>query len=203
VIALLVGIVVALAAVALVLEPIVRPPRAAPPDALSFEPEDDPLGRRKDLALAALKEIEFDRATGKLDAADYERMKARYTAEALEAIRDADAAAAPVPREPALARAQVPAGVGADGAAAALADPLEALVAARRKASKGRKFCTECGAELEGTGKFCVECGAGLAGGVMGDGRCVIGDGGEREGPARPRCIQRPFGPSRRTRVHS
>jgi hypothetical protein len=166
VIAILVGILVALAAVALVLEPIVRPPRAAAPDALSFEPEEDPESRRKDMALAALKEIEFDRATGKLDDADYESMKSRYTAEALEAIRDADAAAAPVPREPALARAQVPVGVGAgaDGAdgAAALADPVEALVAARRKASKGRKFCTECGAELEGTGKFCVECGAGM-----------------------------------------
>jgi hypothetical protein len=161
VIALLIGILVALGAVALVLEPIVRPPRAAAPDTLSFEPEDDPLGHRKDLALAALKEIEFDRATGKLDDADYEKMKARYTAEALEAIRAADAAAAPVPQEPALARAQVPAGVGAgaDGAAAA-ADPVEALVAAKRRASKGRKFCTECGAELEGTGKFCVECGA-------------------------------------------
>ena len=143
-IALLVGIVVALAAVALVLEPIARPPRAARPDALSFEPEEDPLGHRKDLALAALKEIEFDRATGKLDDADYERMKARYTAEALEAIRDVDAAVAPVPREP------------------ALADPLEALIAARRKASKGRKFCSECGAELEGTGKFCVGCGASM-----------------------------------------
>ena len=163
-IALLVGIVVALAAVALVLEPIVRPPRAVQPDDLSFEPDDDPLGHRKDLALAALKEIEFDRATGKLDDDDYEKMKTRYTADALEAMRDADAAAAPVPQEPALARAQVPAGVGvgADGSAA-LADPVEALVAARRKASKGRKFCTECGAELEGTGKFCVECGAGMA----------------------------------------
>jgi hypothetical protein len=160
VIALLVGILVALAAVAIVLEPIVRPPRPAQPDALAFESEvDDPLGHRKDLALAALKEIEFDRATGKLDDADYEKMKARYTAEALEAIREADAAAAPVPQEPALARAQVPAGVGADGAAL-LADPVEALVAAKRKASRGRKFCTECGAELEGTGKFCVECGA-------------------------------------------
>lgn len=158
-IALLIGVLVALAAVALVLEPLVRPPRAVDPNALAFEPDEDPLGHRKDLALAALKEIEFDRATGKLDDADYERMKTRYTAEALEAIRDADAAAAPVPREPALARAQVSAGVGVDGSAE-LADPLEALVAARRKASKGRKFCTECGAELEGTGKFCAECGA-------------------------------------------
>jgi len=164
VIALLIGVLVALAAVALVLEPIVRPPRAAQPDALSFEPDEDPLGHRKDLALAALKEIEFDRATGKLDDADYERMKARYTAEALQAIRDVDAAAAPVPREPALARAPVPAGVGAESdGATALADPVEMLVAARRKASKGRKFCTECGAELEGTGKFCVECGARMA----------------------------------------
>jgi hypothetical protein len=161
VIAILVGVLVALAAVALVLEPIVRPPSAAGPDPLSFEPEEDPRSHRKDLALAALKEIEFDRATGKLDDADYASMKARYTAEALEAIRDADAAEAP--REPALARAPVAAGVGAgaDGAAAQ-ADPLEALVAARRQASKGRKFCTECGAELEGTGKFCVECGAGM-----------------------------------------
>ena len=138
--ALIIGVLVALAAVALVLDPLVRP-YAIRPEPPSSEPEDDPLERRKELALAALKEIEFDRATGKLDDADYERMKARYTAEALEAIRAADAAAAPAPVEP------------------APADPVEALIAARRKASKGRKFCTECGAELEGTGRFCVECG--------------------------------------------
>jgi hypothetical protein len=139
VLALIIGVLVALAAVALVLDPLVRP-YAIRPERPPFEPEDDPLEQRKELALAALKEIEFDRATGKLDDADYERMKARYTAEALEAIRAADAAAAPV--EP------------------AMADPVEALIAARRKASKGRKFCTECGSELVGKGKFCVECGA-------------------------------------------
>jgi hypothetical protein len=139
--ALIIGVLVALAAVALVLDPLVRP-YAIRPEPPSSEPEDDPLEQRKELALAALKEIEFDRATGKLDDADYERMKARYTAEALEAIREADAAAAPV--EP------------------AMADPVESLIAARRKASKGRRFCTECGSELEGKGKFCVECGVGM-----------------------------------------
>ena len=157
-IALLIGIVVALGAVALVLDPVLRPGRvrAAAPAA----DEDDPLGHRKDLALAALKEIEFDRATGKLDDADYERMKATYTAEALEAIREVEDAAAPVPQEPALAKRQVPAGVGASAAGAA-ADAAEALIAAKRKAARsGRKFCSECGAEMEGAGKFCVECGA-------------------------------------------
>ncbi|MGD0484413.1 MAG: zinc ribbon domain-containing protein [Gemmatimonadales bacterium] len=159
---LVLGIVVALGAVALVLDPVLRPGRARP-DAAP-EAEDDPKEHRKDLALAALKEIEFDRATGKLDDADYERMKATYTTEALEAIRAADAGAAPVPREPALAKRQVPAGVAAGAGAvdaAADDDPAEALIAAKRQAAKsGRRFCAECGAELEGAGKFCVECGA-------------------------------------------
>ena len=151
--ALIIGVLVALAAVALVLDPLVRP-YAIRPEPPSSEPEDDPLEQRKELALAALKEIEFDRATGKLDDADYERMKAKYTAEALAAIREADAAAAPAPVEPAVA--SVPTGAGAGG------DAVEALVAAKRSARKGRKFCTECGAELEGKGKFCVECGVGM-----------------------------------------
>jgi hypothetical protein len=154
---LVLGILVALGAVALVLDPVLRPGRVRAADA---EPEDDPKEHRKDLALAALKEIEFDRATGKLDDADYERMKATYTAEALEAIRDAEPPAQPVPAEPALAKRPVPAGVGARAAGGA-ADPAEVLIAAKRQAARsGRKFCSECGAELEGAGKFCVECGA-------------------------------------------
>lgn len=158
-VALLVGVLVALAAVALVLEPLIRP-EAIRPEPPVLEEGDDPVQRRKELALAALKEIEFDRATGKLDDADYERMKAKYTGEALEALREADAASAPVPVEPALAVATAGVGAVAAGVVAGGADPVEVLVAAKRKAGKGRKFCTECGAELEGTRKFCVECGA-------------------------------------------
>ncbi len=161
-IALVIGIAVALGAVALVLGPIVWPQRVVRPADAPVEAEDDPREHRKDLALAALKEIEFDRATGKLDEADYERMKAAYTAEALEAIRAADAAAAEpaeVPQEPALAKLRATAGVVA-GHGLPGDDPAEALIAAKRKAAKGgRKFCSACGAELEGAGKFCVECG--------------------------------------------
>jgi hypothetical protein len=43
------------------------------------ELEDTPRGR----ALLALKEIDFDRATGKLSEADYLELKARYSARAL------------------------------------------------------------------------------------------------------------------------
>src|SRR5439155_18632511 len=49
------------------------------------DPEDDMSPQT--VALRALKEIEFDRATGKLSDADYEQLKAKYTAEALAAMR--------------------------------------------------------------------------------------------------------------------
>jgi hypothetical protein len=150
-VAIVIGLVVAIAAVLLVLDPILRPGRAAAP----AEPEEDPVERRKELALAALKEIEFDRATGKLSDADYQTMLARYTKDAVAALREAE----------------VPAGqaaVGGNGhrpeaapvATAAADDPIERLIAEARTASKGRRFCANCGAALEGSGRFCVECGA-------------------------------------------
>ncbi len=52
---------------------------------------------RKRVALAALKDVEYDRAAGKLDDADYREMRGRLEAEALDAVRAVgrDVAAAP------------------------------------------------------------------------------------------------------------
>jgi hypothetical protein len=138
-VSLLAGLILALAAVLLVLEPVIR---TAAPSGSAPEPVRDPALERRDLALAALKEIEFDRATGKLSDADYQVLRERYTAEAVEALRAAD---------------RVLQSATADGTAI---ETVERLIAETRLGFKGRKYCTECGAVLEGSGRFCVECGA-------------------------------------------
>src|SRR5438132_5571762 len=96
------GVLLAVGAVAYVLRPIFRPdltdrelpgnPKGLPHGrgeggrAGEGEDPDDDLSPRA-VALRALKEIEFDRATGKLSDADYDALKAKYAAEALTALR--------------------------------------------------------------------------------------------------------------------
>lgn len=47
---------------------------------------------KKRVALAALKDVEYERAAGKLDEADYREVRARLEREALAAIRRAEGA---------------------------------------------------------------------------------------------------------------
>jgi hypothetical protein len=59
----------------------------------------DPTGMvdadaRRRVALASLKEVEYDRVSGKLDDQDYHRLKAQLEREALAAIAVADAPSA-------------------------------------------------------------------------------------------------------------
>ena len=151
--AILIGLVVAIAAALVVLDPILRPSASASVRPSADDEAEDPRERRKEQALAALKEIEFDRATGKLSDGDYQAMLTRYTKEAVEALREAEApAAAGGNGHSAVAAARSAAGAGDD--------PVERLIAEARQANKGKRFCTSCGAVLEGSGRFCVECGA-------------------------------------------
>ena len=76
----------------LVFEPVLGLPRESPE---LLEPE-APEETRRGSALLALKEIEFDRETGKLSDRDYDMLKARYSAEALTAIAEEDSPAQPV-----------------------------------------------------------------------------------------------------------
>jgi len=109
-----------------------RPRPVEPPD-----PEETVRG----VALTALKEIEFDRETGKLSDSDYTYLKEKYTAAALEALR-----------------AEAP-------------DDIEAMVAARVRVlrsasaptSPGAMVCNTCGPRPEPDAVFCSGCGVRLA----------------------------------------
>lgn len=139
------AVAVAIAALWLVLRPLMRPPGARWAESEPLDPEETPKG----IALAALKEIEFDRETGKLSDADYELLKARYTAAALAALRTEEAAAS---------------------------DDLEAMIAARVRSLRSAPAatpsntsvpaCATCGPRPEPDAVFCSSCGDRLESGV-------------------------------------
>jgi hypothetical protein len=85
-----------------------------------------------ELAIAALREVEFDRATGKLSDADYAVLRERYASEALAVMRTAGT--------------NVPI---AD-------DPAEAAVRAYRSA---HATCGKCGIRPETDAIYCSNCG--------------------------------------------
>src|SRR5216117_962074 len=87
---LIFGILLAAGATYFVLLPILRPPVESPGGEAAGDEGDDPADDMspQTVALRALKEIEFDRATGKLSDSDFEQLKAKYTHEALAAMRE-------------------------------------------------------------------------------------------------------------------
>ena len=103
-----------------------------------------------DGAVAALREIEFDRETGKLSDSDYAELKTRYTREALAELRAADARDA----------AAVPVVIAALSAADA-ADPVEAAI---RRARENQRSCGVCGPRPEPDATYCSSCGLYLPG---------------------------------------
>ena len=103
-----------------------------------------------DGAVAALREIEFDRETGKLSDSDYAELKTRYTREALAELRAADA------RDAASAPVAVVALSPADAA-----DPVEAAI---RRARENQRSFGVCGPRPEPDATYCSSCGRYLPG---------------------------------------
>ena len=150
---LIVGILLAAGATYYVLLPVLRP---APPvpggqtEALTDDGEDpDDDMSPQTVALRALKEIEFDRATGKLSDTDYEQLKAKYTGEALAAMRGD---AGRVMGEAATTRAPRP--------ASPVARPSCPTHGPRPE--PGALFCSECGRRLGSAPGYCARCGTAL-----------------------------------------
>ena len=142
--ALLIGAALAVAALIYVLLPLfdtTAPGRARGPAQPAASPES---------AIDALREIEFDRATGKLSDSDYSSLKAEYTRTALVEMRA---------REPAgpVVVAPVDGAPNVDEAA----DPAEAAVLRYRAV---RRSCEACGPRPEPDPAFCSSCGTYLKG---------------------------------------
>jgi hypothetical protein len=87
--ALIVGTILALSALSFVLYPLLMGEGAGDSRAV-FSPA--ATGADRNQAIDALREIEFDRETGKLSDTDYDSLKASYTQRALTAMRSAGSA---------------------------------------------------------------------------------------------------------------
>ena len=132
--ALIIGTLLAVGALAFVLYPLFAGVMAPPyrPSTTSTQA----ANAAEQEAVVALREIEFDRATGKLSDSDYGELKTRYTEHALAAMRGGAT-------EP------------------ADADPVEAAVRAYRLRLKE---CASCGPRPEPDAVFCSNCGKYLPG---------------------------------------
>ena len=147
---LLTAVVLAAVAIVFVLRPIFSPHTIAPDvDDAGADPDDDLSPRA--VALRALKEIEFDRATGKLADADYDALKHRYTEDALQALRAGEPAAPPA------APARSAAAISPAGSLAARSCPTHGP-----RPERDAVFCSECGRRLEGAHGFCSRCGSAM-----------------------------------------
>ena len=120
----------------LVLSPLAQ--GAPPPEPEELIEPDELEETPRGAALAALKEIEFDRATDKLAEHDYTELKARYTAAAVAAMRAEDA------------HRRV--------------DDVEAMIAAATRALQSHPpaACRTCGPRPEADAAFCSTCGNAL-----------------------------------------
>ena len=141
---LIVGTLLAVLAVAYVLYPLLFS---------SASPTHRPVGLPRvapvadEDAIVALREIEFDRATGKLSDTDYAELKSRYTARALAAMR-----------------------ARGEGRDATPEDLVEATVLAYRARLKS---CARCGPRPEPDAVYCSNCGSYLDEKCAGCGRVV------------------------------
>ena len=136
---LVAALLLAAAAIWLVLGPLLWPEAGR---VRAWEPP-EPEETARGVALNALREIEFDRETGKLSEADYAELKSRYTVAAVAALRkEATQSDLPDPSD--------------------LSDSaLEAMIAARARAIAGGAVpaCGTCGPRPEPDAVFCSSCG--------------------------------------------
>jgi cytochrome c-type biogenesis protein CcmI len=127
----------------LILQPVLAG-RSAPLGSSEEEPTE--AQHRKRVTLLQLRDAEYEFAMGKLGEEDYQALRKELSAEALEAIRAAEA-------DPSLSAADFPGARDAD---------LEAEISAIRSRLRSGVFCSRCGQPNPAGSRFCAECGSPL-----------------------------------------
>ncbi len=163
---LVVGTALALGALTLVLAPLVSGAADSDAQRRAKSPGTDDV---QSSSVDALREIEFDRATGKLSDTDYTELKTRYTRMALEELRATDAAAH---TQQSLDDGLVVAAVTSLSIDAS--DPVEAAIG---RARAKQKSCRVCGPRREPDAVYCSDCGRYLPGTCGSCGSVVDGAG--------------------------
>lgn len=134
--AILLGLLVVLVAVAFVLYPLLRPAlgRAGPPDE---PPTEDDLAARRLQLYREIVDLDFDLQVGKLSPTDYQQLRAELLRQAADLLREQDQSEA------------------------ALDQAIEAEVTAIRRARAARRAtaCWRCGRPFGAEDAFCGRCG--------------------------------------------
>lgn len=151
--ALVPGVILALAMVVFVLYPIVSGREAH----MEWDEEElTEAQHRRNVALLALRDVEYDFHAGKLDTADYGRLKQEISAEALRAIDEEEAewlARHAEPGDPELEEGEPPPEARA---------ALEAEIAALRDSIRAGVICPQCGSPNPKGSRYCGDCGSAL-----------------------------------------
>lgn len=137
---LIVGTLLAVGALAYVLFPLIAGPIATPRRRVPTARQNANAVEQE--AIVALREIEFDRVTGKLSDSDYVELKARYTERALQAMRV---------REPGQSDEAIEAAVLAYRAR------MQRCASCGPRPEPDAVYCSNCGRYLPG---MCADCGA-------------------------------------------